>query len=138
MKIKSIFIFIVFLFILVFPVVAEINNTDLSIKQQEIVKELKNKNSTKINWSRSLEMPRFISASKIELNKEDISNKEKCLSYLDQYKDLYKINNPWNEFILKEEKNNASQNQHLKWQQIYKGIEVYGSELIVHFDKEVV
>jgi bacillolysin len=52
--------------------------------------------------------------------------------FLSQIKDVLKIQNPAKEFELVEQHSDEQGNNHLKFRQLYKGIPVYGSEVILH------
>ena len=56
-------------------------------------------------------------------------------SYLEEVAPLLGVTNPENEFKLFEEHQDAQGNRHVKMQQYYNGVKVYGSELIIHISK---
>ncbi|WPP49962.1 hypothetical protein PZB72_25190 [Catalinimonas niigatensis] len=55
--------------------------------------------------------------------------------YLQEVSSLMQIQTPEEEFKLKEQFKDKSGVQHLRMQQQYKGVKVYGSEIIVHADQ---
>lgn len=57
-------------------------------------------------------------------------------NYLSDIKHLIRVQDPLAEFNRVSEKNDALGQTHLKMQQVYKGIKVYGSEVILHLDKK--
>ncbi|MGB3585177.1 MAG: M4 family metallopeptidase [Tunicatimonas sp.] len=58
--------------------------------------------------------------------------------YLRGVADLMQINDPTLEFVPKQQWQDTQSAQHLRLQQQYQGVEIYGSEIIVHADQLVV
>jgi len=59
-----------------------------------------------------------------------------ALSCLQSYRDLLKVQNASEEFSQKKEIADARGLRHIKFQQVYKGIPLWGKEVIVHLDKK--
>lgn len=60
--------------------------------------------------------------------------KEIAASFLLENKSILKISDPQNEFVLMESRTDDLNFTNLKFSQFYKGIEVWGRELMIHFD----
>ncbi|WP_276166353.1 M4 family metallopeptidase [Zobellia alginiliquefaciens] len=63
------------------------------------------------------------------------SSEDVVKDYLIDVKDLIQIKNPEDEFVEISNKSDNLGQKHIKMQQVFKGIKVYGSEVILHFDK---
>ena len=57
-----------------------------------------------------------------------------AMSFMIANKGLLKISNPENEFKLESVKKDALGMTHIRYEQVYKGLEVWGKEVYVHFD----
>jgi len=55
--------------------------------------------------------------------------------YFEQKKWKYAINNPRSQLVFKSESLDNLQNKHVKFQQVHKGVPVWGREIIVHLDE---
>jgi len=62
--------------------------------------------------------------------------KNLALSTLHEYRDLFEIDNAFEEFELKSDDTDKDGRRHIKVRQVYLGIPVWGKELIVHQDKD--
>lgn len=56
--------------------------------------------------------------------------------YLDKNRELLKIKNPAEEFVINSEKVDGEGNKHLKFYQHYKGIQVWGKEIVLHYNTQ--
>ncbi|MBL30239.1 MAG: hypothetical protein CMC81_03215 [Flavobacteriaceae bacterium] len=77
--------------------------------------------------------------SKFIGNNSSLSNRninENILDYLDETKDILKIENPKNEFLIKNKNVDKFGLTHIKFEQKFKNIPVYGKEIIVHLNKD--
>ncbi len=63
------------------------------------------------------------------------SPSEKAMQFLNDHKSLLKIDEPENEFYLESSQTDQLGNTHLKYQQIYKGFDIWGKEITLHVDK---
>jgi Zn-dependent metalloprotease len=63
------------------------------------------------------------------------STLEACYSYLTEIKKAMRISDPKNEFVAFDNWNDELEMQHIKMQQQYEGIEVYGGQIILHGSK---
>lgn len=59
-----------------------------------------------------------------------------AMSFMVANKNLMKISDPLNEFKLESASKDALGMVHIRYEQVYKGIEVWGSDLYVHFNNE--
>ncbi|MHB9014211.1 MAG: M4 family metallopeptidase [Ignavibacteriaceae bacterium] len=57
-----------------------------------------------------------------------------AMNFMTTNKDLLKISDPENEFKLESVKKDALGMTHIRYEQVYKGLEVWGKEVYVHFD----
>lgn len=83
-------------------------------------------------------MPLFIKSKPSEATAKDISGKSATRigqDYLSDVAHLLLIKDPTNEFLKVSQKKDALGKTHMKMQQTYKGIKLYGSEVILHLDK---
>jgi Zn-dependent metalloprotease len=60
------------------------------------------------------------------------SPEEACFAYLDELKSVLRIENGQSAFRVQSSTTDAQNKMHIKLQQVYKGVPVYGSELIAH------
>lgn len=83
-------------------------------------------------------LPLFIESEGTEAVKKSAKNQSvETIGkfYLEDIKGLLRVSNPSEEFINISKKADALGQTHLKMQQVFKGIKVYGSEVIIHLDK---
>ncbi len=66
---------------------------------------------------------------------ENASIEMQSFSYLNEIKDMMHINNPDEEFEIKNQQSDENGNTHIRFQQMYKGVKVWGSEIILHQQK---
>ncbi len=59
-----------------------------------------------------------------------------AMNFMIANKDLLKISDPANEFKLESTKKDDLGMTHVRYEQVYKGLEVWGNEVYVHFDKQ--
>ena len=62
--------------------------------------------------------------------------KEKTYKFFEENKDLYKMQNPANELKVISVVKDPDNRTYIRLKQLYKGIDVYGSELITHFNEK--
>lgn len=83
-------------------------------------------------------VPLFIRSNTTEATAKSIlkqSIDEVRLDYLRDVSPLLQIKDAGSEFVETSRKNDALGKTHIKLQQVYQGVKVYGSELILHLDK---
>jgi bacillolysin len=96
--------------------------------------------SAKIHWHENNGTPMFIdrkSAKPVSLSKSNATldtKKSLAKNFLNQYKDLLKLNNPDEELVLNKTDIEDNGTTHLKYLQYYKGIKVWGKDLFIHLD----
>ena len=96
--------------------------------------ELISDGPVKIHISRKTGTPSNISFShKIGLSK---GIEQAARTFFDKHKDIYGINNQSGELKLSRIKKDKLGMQHVRFKQNYKGISVFGAELITHIDKD--
>ncbi len=61
---------------------------------------------------------------------------EFAFNFLDEYNDLFLLQKPKAELKLESEKMDKAGNTHLRFDQYYEGIPVWGAELLLHYDKD--
>ncbi|MFK7810855.1 MAG: M4 family metallopeptidase [Maribacter sp.] len=84
-------------------------------------------------------LPLFIESKATEFTKKTAKSQSAetvGVNYLTDIKGLLRINNPSEEFQNISKKVDDLGQTHIKMQQVYKGLEVYGSQVIVHLDKK--
>jgi bacillolysin len=95
-------------------------------------KDIKN-----VTWNVDAGTPRFIELQPSTLQKKSSSAAAMELSarsFIDSHKSLLRISDPSNEFSLQHSTVDHLGMTHLKYSQMYHGIEVWGKEAIVHMD----
>lgn len=70
------------------------------------------------------------------LSARSLSPNEVALACLEEYKELLKIRRPSEEFKEKSVLRDALGLKHIKYQQVYQGLPVWGKELVVHVDQD--
>ena len=103
------------------------------------INSIDNQKIERIVWNSQSGTPRLIemknSLGNIQPNVlSEIEKKEAASSFLIENKSILKISDPQNEFVLMETKTDDLNFTNLKFSQFYKGIEVWGRELMIHFD----
>lgn len=87
----------------------------------------------KVTWNTKKGVPNFLSG---HLSDAKLTKQQDVFAVLDELKDLYDIGTVQKELNLVSESTDALQTKMFKLQQVYKGIPVYGNELIVHTDNQ--
>lgn len=82
---------------------------------------------------RLIEMKNSVGTMQTKVLSEN-DKKEIAASFLLENKSILKISDPQNEFVLMESRTDDLNFTNLKFSQFYKGIEVWGRELMIHFD----
>ncbi|MDG3548146.1 M4 family metallopeptidase [Methanobacterium formicicum] len=106
-----------------------------TIKQKKALANLKEVDeSLKIRWSKKTGAPvklRGNLKSPEEGDPEEIAKK-----FLTEHNELFAMDTPQEEVELKKLGTDPENNQHLRFRQLYKGVPVFGRQLIVHMDRE--
>jgi len=94
--------------------------------------------TTNIKWSSKTEVPLFIKAERLlETGSFKADNPEKAAEqFFMQNNALLKIESPADEFKLIETTQDQYGMIHLRYQQIYQGLEVWGRDVRLHFNRE--
>lgn len=77
-------------------------------------------------------MPIWIELKKATPIPTDRSVESAGFDMLNSVKDLMQVKEPSEEFLFLGKTLDENQNQHIRYQQIYRGLEVYGAEVILH------
>ena len=112
-----------------------LNSTPLRSFNQKIQKE-KNYKHTSVRYS-DFGTP-IVIKSKFIGKDESLFNRnenENIYDYLEETKKLLKIENPKNEFFIKNKNIDKLGLLHIKYEQKFKNIPVYGKEIIIHLNK---
>ncbi len=91
----------------------------------------------KIHWSEKRKTPTYISNfnKKLQLAKtKNTSAAEAAILFIQDNKELFLLENPQKELVVKETVKDKLGTTHVKLTQQYKGIQFWGSEIIVHSD----
>lgn len=93
----------------------------------------------KIYWNKESGTPRLIeintTGKKLNKTAPNINMVSSAANFLQENKSLLKINDPADEFQLAGKLTDQFNKTHLKFSQTYKGLEVWGKEVIVHIDE---
>ena len=118
-------------------------NEPLSFKSKDLKPEdLFQKNSTlqfsSINYSEETGLPVFITVNKPSIQKNEMKflTTQTIFSYLNENRELFKIEDPNREFQIESTTIDNENNKHIRLQQIYHNIPIWGKELILHFDND--
>jgi Zn-dependent metalloprotease len=100
-----------------------------------------NNNISRIIMDSESGTPRLIDANSSILQKgnsiQTISDaKTMAMNFMVANKNLMKISDPPNEFKLESANKDALGMVHIRYEQVYKGLEVWGSDLYIHFDNQ--
>jgi bacillolysin len=90
----------------------------------------------KIVVSSKTNLPIFIETEDFQaksLNASEQSVKDRTFQFLNQLKGVLKIENPDQLFVISKINCDANGLSHVRLNQVYKGVKVYGSESVVHF-----
>jgi bacillolysin len=93
----------------------------------------------KVVYAESTGLPSFVSVTRTKASARSGMQRDArtaAFSYLEELKDVIKIADPEKEFSMQSfdiDKNNRT---HVRLSQLYKGVPVYGSEVVVHMDSE--
>jgi len=93
-----------------------------------------------IRWSKYNSTPTSFSnintLLKVEKSNSKTSAYENAISFISSKKEIFKLDNPNEELILTEEKVDDFNMKHLVFEQEYKGIPIWGQEMVVHSDSK--
>jgi bacillolysin/thermolysin len=87
-----------------------------------------------VEWSDFSSIPTLLRVKKMQLSGNTLE--EKSQNFFQSNNDLFKVNDPRQTLVLESKKKDRHGRTHLKWNQLYGGIEVYGGEVILHFDQD--
>ena len=116
------------------------NNQATSIPTKEqlnVLTQLRSQgNETKISWNEFNATPTFLVGKLTAANyiMKFSSPVSAALQFIDDYKVLFKLNSPTEELIFLTNQMDQIGMTHVKFNQVYQGLTIKGSQLIVHFD----
>ncbi|MFN7119584.1 MAG: hypothetical protein ACK4TA_22500, partial [Saprospiraceae bacterium] len=90
------------------------------------------KGSLQVTYDEQTGLPIFIAGKMPLAATEKMDWQEKALRYLEQVQTLMQIKNAAEEFTFTTSETDELGQTHLRAQQIYKGIKVYGAEIVLH------
>lgn len=112
---------------------------ELEEKKQDIIKQADINNNESIeNVDPAPDFIQFKPApqfAKMETQDHITKDMDGISEFFNQNKDIFNINNPKDEFEVISEKTDNLGSTHIKLQQVYKGIPLFGKEYIVHFNE---
>ncbi|NJK87367.1 MAG: hypothetical protein HC906_16660 [Bacteroidales bacterium] len=91
-----------------------------------------------IRYSAQTGLPAFIHTpveKSLSLKSTNQSVHELCYNYLDELKTELKINDPANRFKINQQHTDRNSKTHIRLDEVYNGIRVYGGQVMVHLDK---
>ncbi|MBM3703055.1 MAG: hypothetical protein FJW63_08750, partial [Actinobacteria bacterium] len=104
-------------------------------KQKKALKKLKEiDENLRFRWSKKTGAPARVRgnlSAPEEGDPEEIAKK-----FLTEHSDLFAMTTPQEEVELKEIGTDSEDNQHIRFRQLYKGVPVFGRQVIVHMDSE--
>lgn len=104
-----------------------------SIEKNSI--ELSNIAKVKVLWTQEREIPLAIYGNENTPYQADESIEEKCYLYLESITDHLGIEDVRNRFFILDIIEDNNDRTHVKMKQHYRGIPIYGGEIIIHFEK---
>lgn len=114
-------------------------NLDYQNLPQAQLKDRQLQNPVQITYDPSTELPILIEGSPNDLPElRGAPLIQKGQQYLDFFKRELKISDPRAEFVLVQESKDELEQTHLRLRQQYQGIEIYGSEVLLHLHKDQV
>lgn len=110
-----------------------IKNLDPSLLLQQEVSLSQNN----INYCTTTGLPIFITINEIGSDKHtpNLLNHLSVVSYFEDNKQLFKIDNPNEELTIAYIHPDNEGNKHIKLQQQYKNVPIWGKEIMMHYDK---
>lgn len=98
--------------------------------------------SLKISWNENGSLPIFIKGYRLQENKleqaqaaSDAALSQQALAFLQENADLFRLQNPAQEFQVLTVQREASGMTHIHYQQAYQGLEVWGRDIWMHLDR---
>jgi Zn-dependent metalloprotease len=99
--------------------------------------ELGNISQVKVIWSQERDIPLAIYGKSGPDPDTDLSMEERCYQYLESVREYLGVDEVRNRFFIREILEDDNGLTHIKLKQHYRGIPIYGGEIIVHFrDKQ--
>ncbi len=106
------------------------------LKQEDLFQKNNSLQFSQISYSDETRLPVFISISKPSIQKNDVKflTTLAIFSYLNENRNIFKIDDPTNEFKIVNTFVDNENNKHIRLQQVYQNLPIWGKELILHFD----
>lgn len=107
---------------------------DKKLKQGTVAAKISSdsKGKDRITWNDKKGVPNFVAG---KLSKKKLGNASDASAILDENKDLFDLQSVADELTLTVQSSDTLNTKMFKYQQTYKGIPVFGNEMIVHGDK---
>ncbi|MCX7737544.1 MAG: M4 family metallopeptidase [Candidatus Kapabacteria bacterium] len=108
------------------------------LKQEDLFQRNNTLQFSQITYSNETGLPVFISVNKPSIQKSEMKflTTQTIFSYLNENRNLFKIEDPIREFLIVNTFVDNENNKHIKLQQVYQKIPIWGKELILHFDND--
>ena len=93
----------------------------------------------KIQYASGTGLPSFIQSTRIAVSgRSGLQSDARVasFSYLEELKETLRIKNPQEDFAIRSLHTDASNRTHVRMEQLYRGVPVYGSEVMVHLGRE--
>ncbi len=97
----------------------------------------------KINWDKTLGTPIFMSGKTLQSAETaparavtaDVAA-DRAMKFMRDNKKLLRIENPIDEFVMNRTEHDDLGMTHIRYQQIYRGLEVWGRDVVVHLNRD--
>lgn len=108
------------------------------LKPEDLFQKNSNLQFSSINYSDETGLPVFIAVNKPSIQKNEMKflTTQTIFSHLNENRELFKIEDPNKEFQIESTTIDNENNKHIRLQQIYHNIPIWGKELILHFDND--
>ena len=95
-------------------------------------------NFKKVNYSSETGLPFYIQTlpgKSTAVKSTSVDPATACFSYLNKIKSLLKTDNPEDQFAIRTVQKDEYNKTHVRLDQVYKGIPVYGGDIVVHLNE---
>lgn len=108
------------------------------LKQEDLLQQSNSILHSNIVYSKETGLPTFITINKPAFQKNQMKflTTKTIFSYLNENRNLFKIEEPEKEFRIVSTFVDNENNKHIKIQQYHRDIPIWGKELILHFDND--
>lgn len=108
------------------------------IKQEDLCQKNRSMQFSEITYSIETGLPVFINLNKPNIQKNEMKflTTQTIFSYLNENRNIFKIEEPDKEFSVVSTSIDNENNKHIKLQQVHQNIPIWGKELVLHFDSD--